>query len=386
MSNLFLNIKNINPEISFLEFLKLIPIPILVLDQKDEIIDANIQAGALFVSERSKLYGKTLCEAAGCVLKRNVEFECKNSRSCVFCGFHPSQANTDTNNTSVLEGAAIFNAHSQPVWKDLLIYCSRVGASDKIFNIVTIIDVTLQRDFERVALLSKQRLALIGMHSARIVHDLKSPLTVINGYADLLGDRVTDAPNNALIRKIMDASKRINFMVEEITDLASGKPGMALQFQSFLLKPFFEDICTGLQCQDWCCIDIPETIFICADKNKMELVFWNITKNAKEVLTSHSSPCITFSAIEKNTYIEITVKDNGPGIPQELLGKLFSPAATHGKKEGHGFGLFGAYQIVLHHKGEMEVDSVPNQGVAFIIRLPKINQTDPANNISSLKL
>ena len=68
------------------------------------------------------------------------------------------------------------------------------------------------------------------------------------------------------------------------------------------------------------------------------------------------------------TWIEIRIRDNGPGIPPELSENLFQPFATFGKSKGTGLGLYIAKEIITEHGGTIELDPTP-PGACFVIRL-----------------
>ncbi|RZJ63243.1 MAG: HAMP domain-containing histidine kinase, partial [Flavobacterium sp.] len=87
-------------------------------------------------------------------------------------------------------------------------------------------------------------------------------------------------------------------------------------------------------------------------------------------------PTVEVSTSSVGNNIEISVKDNGNGIPSEIVDKIFQPFfTTKPTGEGTGLGLSLAYDIVKAHGGEIKAGSEPGTGTDFIIRLP-INQTD----------
>ena len=67
--------------------------------------------------------------------------------------------------------------------------------------------------------------------------------------------------------------------------------------------------------------------------------------------------------------VELTVEDNGPGIPSDAMEKLFEPSFTT-KPEGHGFGLSTCYRIIQNHGGKISAQNVPGSGARFTITLP----------------
>ena len=113
---------------------------------------------------------------------------------------------------------------------------------------------------------------------------------------------------------------------------------------------------------------IRDRVFI-ADVELIEQVIINLLKNAIEAAREVEQPTIEIRAIKTNegkTFIE--VQDNGKGIPQDVLDKIFVPFFTT-KKEGSGIGLSLSRQIMRLHKGNIEVNSVMGQGTVFTLSL-----------------
>jgi two-component system, NtrC family, sensor kinase len=86
---------------------------------------------------------------------------------------------------------------------------------------------------------------------------------------------------------------------------------------------------------------------------------------------SPHKPTVTVSTQKNSQGIEITVKDNGPGIPPEIVDKIFQPFfTTKPTGQGTGLGLSLAYDIVKAHGGEIRLESKENEGTVFIIQIP----------------
>ena len=105
------------------------------------------------------------------------------------------------------------------------------------------------------------------------------------------------------------------------------------------------------------------------DPDLMEQVFINLLKNAMDALQGIPEACISMHVFKSlNDEIEIQISDNGPGIPSDLLDKIFIPFFTT-KKEGSGIGLSLSRQIVQMHKGNLFVHSEEGGGTVFTIRI-----------------
>ena len=104
------------------------------------------------------------------------------------------------------------------------------------------------------------------------------------------------------------------------------------------------------------------------DVNLVEQVLINLVVNAVEALKEKKEPRIILSAIHDKNRLLIKVGDNGPGIPSELLDKIFIPFFST-KKSGSGIGLSLCKQIMLLHKGNIQVQSREGEGTVFVLQL-----------------
>ncbi|MGD9976964.1 MAG: PAS domain-containing sensor histidine kinase [Bacteroidales bacterium] len=113
---------------------------------------------------------------------------------------------------------------------------------------------------------------------------------------------------------------------------------------------------------------IPENMEIYADESQLSQVLVNLTKNAIQATEHSPTPKISVMAKINGNHPEITVTDNGPGIPKDIIDEIFVPFfTTH--ENGSGIGLSVSKQIVRLHGGKIEVHSVPNRETTFTIIL-----------------
>ena len=109
-------------------------------------------------------------------------------------------------------------------------------------------------------------------------------------------------------------------------------------------------------------------LMIKADSNLLEQVLINLFVNAIEAVKEKTDPRIVLSAyLASNNKIVIKIADNGPGMPEELLEKIFIPFFST-KKSGSGIGLSLCKQIMMLHKGNIQVHSVEGEGTAFLLQ------------------
>ncbi|MER3499417.1 MAG: hypothetical protein C4308_12690 [Chitinophagaceae bacterium] len=114
-----------------------------------------------------------------------------------------------------------------------------------------------------------------------------------------------------------------------------------------------------------------QPLMVNADKGKLVIAFSNILINAVEAMEAGKGE-LTVTIQETPDNHTVIIKDNGKGIPQEYLTKLFEPFFTM-KQNGVGLGLSASYSIIQSHKGAVQVESQVNKGTTFTINFNKLN-------------
>jgi signal transduction histidine kinase len=118
-------------------------------------------------------------------------------------------------------------------------------------------------------------------------------------------------------------------------------------------------------------VDVPESSWIIADKQRMEQAVLNIIKNALDAMPDGGAINISSAEDVDNKLIEIRIRDTGIGIEAETARKIFDPFFTTKEEgKGSGLGLFVAREIVEEHDGSIKVESVEGEGTTFIIKIP----------------
>lgn len=228
----------------------------------------------------------------------------------------------------------------------------------------------------RQALKQSEKLANMGQLSAGIAHELNNPLGVISMYSNILkdeakeGDPIVDDLN--LIVEQADRCKRIvggllNFARKnQVNPTETNIVEFCRSSFKSVIVP--ENISTKFSSED-------ENIIAEIDKEQMAQVMTNLEKNAIDAMPDGGT--LTVSVKDLGHDIEISVSDQGSGIKQENMEKIFTPFfTTKGIGKGTGMGLPLVYGIVKMHKGQINVNSNADSnagptGTTFIIRLPK---------------
>lgn len=231
----------------------------------------------------------------------------------------------------------------------------------------------------------EERLATIGQLLSGVIHDLKTPMAVIAGYTREL----VDENDRAAREKYADAVRRqvelINAMTRETIAFARGD--RSVWVRKVYLKQFFEELREQLERElesKGIAIELvlEDRGVARLDQHKIQRAVHNLARNAAEAIgPPHARKRggtfkITVSRRPDRALV-LSFEDDGPGIPEEIRGRLFESFATHGKDGGTGLGLAVVQKVAEDHGGWMEVESVPGHTL-FRMVLP---QKDTASSV-----
>ncbi|GAF17060.1 LOW QUALITY PROTEIN: sporulation kinase A [Bacillus sp. JCM 19046] len=212
-----------------------------------------------------------------------------------------------------------------------------------------------------------EKLAVIGELAAGIAHEIRNPLTSLQGFVQLFqSESKTDNP---LHRIMLDELERINLIASEL--LVLSRP-QEIAFTETNVQTALHDIVRLLNTEASLygakiTLDAKEELFINGDKNQLKQLFINIIKNATEAGASS----ITVSLTKKFDLLWIEVKDDGCGMDQARIDKLGEPFFSR-KEKGTGLGLTVSHKIIAAHEGTIQYKSKVGQGTTVIISFPAI--------------
>jgi signal transduction histidine kinase/putative methionine-R-sulfoxide reductase with GAF domain len=224
---------------------------------------------------------------------------------------------------------------------------------------------------ERSAAERAERLELLGHSISAILHDLRTPMTAISGYADLMANEDDRETRLSHVEKVERALSHMETMTHEVLAFARGQREVLMQ--KVYLQKFIEEVRELL---------VPETnsyeveLVIEAeydgaarfDETKLKRVLFNLARNACQAMGKGGT--FTWRIANEAQRLVFECSDTGPGIPKEMEGKLFESFASHGKSDGTGLGLAMAKKIVDAHCGAIRCLSDKGHGVTFRIELP----------------
>jgi signal transduction histidine kinase len=229
-------------------------------------------------------------------------------------------------------------------------------------------------------LVRAERLSTVGKMASSIIHDIKSPMTVIRGFVTFLArDDLPTEKRQQMARTVMNAIDTFTGMTQEILDYAHGESSLILQPVN--VRSLVESVCSFLETnfagkgiETKMALAFSDTLVM--DAEKMRRVFYNIASNAYDAM--EQGGIFTITSDLNDNCVEFHLKDTGPGIPKQIQDTLFEPFVSWGKEHGTGLGLAIARKIVEDHGGDIEVMSEAGQGADFIIRLPQTYLPPPA--------
>jgi PAS domain S-box-containing protein len=226
-------------------------------------------------------------------------------------------------------------------------------------------------------LLRAERLATIGQLGASVSHELRNPLGIIRNSAYYLNMKLGHA-DEKVKKHIKIIENEISRSNKIISDLLSFARDTKLALQETHINTIVQDALSRTQVPDTVSVitELGEGLPpVMADPSQIEQVFINMITNAVQAVTSlHSADVRHEGRLEISTrtedgFVVTRFKDNGCGIPEENLEKLFEPLFTT-RAKGIGLGLAVSKRIIEAHEGNIEVESEVGKGTTFTISLP----------------
>lgn len=352
------------------------PNPIFVLDRHTlEILDANPMAEETYGYERHELIGRSFSDIGP------LAFD-DDSKLAIF----DQSAYT---HGLISEKVRHYKKGKQPIFVKLKTSPTRIR--DKKALIVAATDITEM--VEKDALLIQAcKMTSLGEMSAGMAHELNQPLNAIkmgSEYITMMVDQKRRIPEAAMTQVFHEISEQVDRASNIINHLRAFGRKSDLEKQACDINDPIENVARiiGRQLElEGIALKLnlaPSLQCVYAHQNRLEQVFFNLITNARDAIISKTDRrrcesdgeiCIQTAYLDFNIVVRIT--DNGIGIPEASLEKIYEPFyTTKDVGKGMGLGLSIIYGIVQDHGGRIEVRSQPGQGSTFILRFPAIIQT-----------
>ena len=230
---------------------------------------------------------------------------------------------------------------------------------------------------QKELLFQNEKMSALGELLAGVAHELNNPLSVVVGHSLMLKEEITDPDVMVRIDKISAAAERCAKIVKTFLAMARQQPSKIEQVDVASVVETATDVVDyGSKSGDISITqDIPANMpRIAADADQITQVIINLIINAEQALTS--SGCGNHIKVSARSQpdagmVEITIQDNGPGIPAAIRPRIFEPFFTTKEVgEGTGIGLAFCHRIILSHGGQIRLDHTGGSGTCFRITLP----------------
>jgi len=302
-----------------------------------------------------------------------------------------------------------YTANDLDILQNLAVYLAGALQNAFAYEKVNLANTELKE--AQSQLIQAEKMASLGQLTAGIAHEIKNPLNFINNFAELsidlskelseeldshvekIGEKSMDYINEILgdikhnVTKINEHGKRADSIVKGMLLHSRGKSGEKQKINiNDLLAEYLNLAFHGFRAQDSSFNTKMENEFdqtigtVSVVPQNISRVFLNIFNNGcysvhekKKELKESYNPLIRVVTKNLADKVEITIRDNGKGIPQEVIDKVFNPFfTTKPTGKGTGLGLSLSYEIVVQeHKGDLKVNSEEGEFAEFIITLPK---------------
>jgi PAS domain S-box-containing protein len=287
------------------------------------------------------------------------------------------------------------NKNGNIVWGQLTVSLVRDQDQNPLFVIGLIEDIGEKKELinERI---KASKLESIGILAGGIAHDFNNLLTAIIGNITLAKKQM--APDNTAAKRLTEAEKAVlrtrDLTQQLLTFSKGGEPVKRAVPISDIIKDSATFALRGSSVR--CEFDIPADLWRAkVDAGQFSQVIQNLAINAGHAMPEGGTLTISASnetvpdesglPVSSGKYIKISVTDQGAGIAEDVIPRIFDPYFTT-KEEGSGLGLSIVHSIIKNHDGLIQVESEPGQGTVFHIYLPAIARKKKPEQFSTEKI
>mgnify|MGYP003607480206 FL=1 len=258
----------------------------------------------------------------------------------------------------------------------LLLRGSRLPESSGGGDVVVFDDVT--------RLIAAQRSAAWGEVARRLAHEIKNPLTPIQLSAERLqfklADKLANGDADMLARGTQTIINQVQAMKRMVDDFRDYARLPAPEVAPLDLNELIREV-LGLYESSSATIETEladDLGPILGDATQLRQIIHNLLRNAEDALEGRDGSRIVIRTTQGSRHARLSIADNGPGFPVELLPRIFEPYVTT-KARGTGLGLPIVKKIVDEHQGSIEISNAPEGGARIDIRLPLVKEEEAKN-------
>ncbi|MCK5128315.1 MAG: response regulator [Clostridiales bacterium] len=377
------------------------PVPLLILDEKINIVLANTATAVLCGGDLSDVLQHRLGNALNCVHSTEDPHGCGYSPDCSSCPACNAIESLFKNGGSIHGVEMVLDlvrhAKTNKVW--VVLSAEPVMINGRRHLCVAMEDITKRKRVEEekrktdAYMNQQQRLESIGILASGVAHEINNPLNGIMNYSQLILDSLdTDSKNAEFAKEILSETNRITSIVKNLLQFSRNEK----QEHSYAnIKDIIDSTLTLINTvikhdQIDLQIDVPEDLpALKCRSQQIQQVIMNLMTNARDALNEkfegyHEDKIIKLHCKQFNRedriWIRITVEDHGNGIPEDIKEKIFDPFFTSKNKDkGTGLGLSISHGIIKEHCGELTFESKEGKHTKFYMDLPIDNEWELEN-------
>lgn len=262
------------------------------------------------------------------------------------------------------------------------------GRSVRIFG--TKQDITSEKAAQQklqtlqTELIHLSRASAMGVMASTIAHELNQPLAAVLSYL-FAARRI--APRESIsgdldqsIHGAIVAAQRAGNILRSVREITVKRDDKKEHIEiSSLVKEALALAIAGMPHLEMSC-ELSPALFVFADRIQIQQVVINLIRNACEA-TAGGACHVNIKTRTKNAHVEVCVIDEGPGIPQDIIDKVFD-AFSSSKPAGLGVGLSIARTIIEEHGGKISAANLPNRGASVCFTLPESLETAAEREVS----
>jgi PAS domain S-box-containing protein len=335
---------------------------IMTMDPDDIVTSWNRGAEAIFGYSAAEVVGKSISLIVPPDLQETHELEQLRGR------FHAA--------------GAVRSHQTERITKDgrrIHVIFTRTAIRDNEGRIIgsssVLKDVTSFRSMER-QLADAAHLATLGELSAGLAHEIKNPLAGIKGAIDVIRDSIPASDiHREILGDVLHEVNRIDKIVRDLLNYAKPKPPSHSEIQLAEMAQRIVAMAEKSATNAALVIRLhkfTEIPTFTGDETQLEQVLLNLLLNAQKAMPAGGHVDVTLWHNPAKRAVCFEVRDDGPGIPEEIRKKLFQPFFTT-RTDGTGLGLATCLKNVQYHGGSIEVQSEVGRGTRFVVTIPLVS-------------
>ncbi|MGE5410981.1 MAG: ATP-binding protein, partial [Clostridiales bacterium] len=220
-------------------------------------------------------------------------------------------------------------------------------------------------------LLQTERITSLGKTANFLLQDIKKPILVSKRYAEHLKTKTLSPDAAQVVDMLLEQITHVADLVQTASSYSEGKTILhsVVCKLNETIDAVLDKLSTDVRLKDCQIIkQYDKDISVKLDRKEFYQCCTHIIRNACDAMAEGGKLLITTK--NRKNFVDISFKDNGPGIPESIKDKIFDPFMSHGKTEDTGLGLSITKKIIENHRGTISVESDLGKGTNFIITLP----------------